>query len=150
VEALSQLSRIGQELLKGAAERDPLWKVVSIAQDVQVERGQKTPAPWERVKGGGDVLNHLGYTEYDGFSVRYPRASSPSLFADCLGEAAAELVLASAEISTLVVRAPPVLQTLKLLQEQCEPFPGHDAEGEAADESELSLHIQSQFITRRR
>jgi len=69
------------------------------------------------------------FSEYDGFTLRYPRASSPSLFADALGAWTAELALASAEISALVVRVPPVLQTLKLLQEQCEPFPGNEPEG---------------------
>ncbi|QQP56532.1 Uncharacterized protein FKW44_001220, partial [Caligus rogercresseyi] len=64
----------------------------------------------------------LGYTEYTGFALQYPRSVIPDLFADHIGNLTVELVLASVEISTLIVHVPPNMETLLLLQEAV-PFP---------------------------
>lgn len=52
----------------------------------------------------------------------------PEFFADHIGNLTVELVLATVEISTLLIRVPPTLETLALLQE-AEAFPGNDPEG---------------------
>ena len=107
-------------------------------------------------QGGGEVLELLGYTEYTGFSLRYPRSSSPDFIADRVGAAAAELALAAAEIAALVALRTAAaatgadgnndegggdaataaggahtMETLSVLQES-EPFPGNDPEGQCA------------------
>ncbi len=53
----------------------------------------------------------------------------PEFFADHIGNLTVELVLAAVEISTLLIRVRPNLETLAVLQE-AEAFPGNDAEGE--------------------
>jgi hypothetical protein len=68
------------------------------------------------------MLESLGYTVYTGYAMEYPRNSKPEYFADHIGALTVELVLATAEISALIVHAPPSLQALKLLQD-CEAFP---------------------------
>ncbi len=52
----------------------------------------------------------------------------PEFFADHIGNLTVELVLAAVEISTLLIRVRPNLETLAVLQE-AEAFPGNDAEG---------------------
>jgi len=52
----------------------------------------------------------------------------PEFFADHIGNLTVELVLAAVEISTLLIRVRPSLETLAVLQE-AEAFPGNDAEG---------------------
>jgi hypothetical protein len=52
----------------------------------------------------------------------------PEFFADHIGNLTVELVLASVEISTLLIRVPPTLETLAVLQE-ADAFPGNDPEG---------------------
>ena len=54
----------------------------------------------------------------------------PEFFADHIGNLTVELVLAAVEISTLLIRVRPNLETLAVLQE-AEAFPGNDAEGQA-------------------
>lgn len=70
----------------------------------------------------------MGYTEYTGFALQYPRSVAPEFFADHIGNLTVELVLASVEISTLLIRLPPTLETLAILRE-AEAFPGNEAEG---------------------
>jgi hypothetical protein len=53
----------------------------------------------------------------------------PEFFADHIGNLTVELVLAAVEISTLLIRVRPNLETLAVLQE-AEAFPGNDAEGD--------------------
>ena len=53
---------------------------------------------------------------------------APEFFADHIGNLTVELVLASVEISTLLIRIPPTLETLAILRE-AEAFPGNDPEG---------------------
>ena len=81
-----------------------------------------------QIKGGTEILESLGYTEYTGFALQYPRSVIPDYFADHIGNLTVELVLAAHEISTLIVHFPPTLETLALLQES-EPFPGCEPEG---------------------
>ena len=52
----------------------------------------------------------------------------PQFFADHIGNLTVELVLASVEISTLLIRVPPTLETLSVLME-AEAFPGNEPEG---------------------
>ena len=61
-------------------------------------------------------------------NLQYPRAVAPEFFADHIGNLTVELVLASVEISTLLIRIPPTLETLAILRE-AEAFPGNDPEG---------------------
>ena len=77
------------------------------------------------MQGGSEILESLGYTEYTGFALQYPRSVVPEFFADHIGNLTVELVLATVEISTLLIRVPPTLETLALLQE-AEAFPGND------------------------
>lgn len=79
-------------------------------------------------QGGTEILESLGYTEYTGFALQYPRAVVPEYFADHIGNLTVELVLAVVEISTLIVHTPPTMDSLLVLQES-EPFPGNDPEG---------------------
>ncbi len=80
------------------------------------------------------MLSLLGYTEYTGFSLRFPSNSasfsSPSPFK--VLPVCAELALATAEVAALVApnRNGNVhnLNTLMVLQE-AEAFPGNDPEG---------------------
>ena len=80
------------------------------------------------LQGGTEILESLGYTEYTGFALQYPRSVVPEYFVDHIGNLTVELVLAAVEISTLVVHSAPSIEGLRLLQES-EPFPGHDPEG---------------------
>ena len=43
-------------------------------------------------------MESLGYTEYTGFALQYPRNIIPDMFADHIGNLTVELVLASAEV----------------------------------------------------
>jgi hypothetical protein len=61
--------------------------------------------------------------------LQYPRSMMPEFFADHIGNLTVELVLAAVEISTLLIRVRPNLETLAVLQE-AEAFPGNDAEGD--------------------
>ncbi|XP_040575747.1 uncharacterized protein [Lepeophtheirus salmonis] len=154
-EAMSQLAQIGQELLKPEEDRDPSWRSIPVAKEITVVKGIASRAPWEQIQGGTEVLESLGYTEYTGFSLQYPRSVIPDLFADHIGNLTVELVLASVEISTLVVRVSPTMDTLILLQE-AEAFPGNEAEeydsytedgGEHQKEPKLITRPYSALVT---
>ena len=80
------------------------------------------------LQGGSEILESLGYTEYTGFALQYPRNIIPDFFADHIGNLTVELVLAAVEISSLIVHFPPNLETLDVLQE-AEAFPGNEPEG---------------------
>ena len=67
---------------------------------------------------------------YQPHNLQYPRAVAPEFFADHIGNLTVELVLASVEISTLLIRIPPTLETLAILRE-AEAFPGNDPEGKS-------------------
>ena len=79
------------------------------------------------MQGGTEILECLGYTEYTGFALKQPL--SPAVSAPRLGALAAELALAAVEISSLLVRVPPTLEAMALIQRQAEPFPGGEPEG---------------------
>ena len=81
-------------------------------------------------QGGTEILESLGYTEYTGFALQYPRTIIPDMFADHIGNLTVELVLASAEVKTLINRRQPSLRTLNILLE-VEPFPGMEPESES-------------------
>lgn len=75
----------------------------------------------------------------------------PEFFADHIGNLTVELVLAAVEISTLLIRVRPSLETLAVLQE-AEAFPGNDAEGYITISFIIShflhlLYLFLQFIT---
>ena len=52
-------------------------------------------------QSGSEILESLGYTEYTGFALQYPRYIIPNMFADHLGNLTVELVLASAEVHSI-------------------------------------------------
>ena len=94
-EAMSQLAKIGTELLRPEDDRDPLWRTIPVAKEIMVTKGIASRAPWEIVQGGSEILESLGYTEYTGFALQYPRSAAPEFFADHIGNLTVELVLVS-------------------------------------------------------
>ena len=117
-DAMSQLAKIGMELMKPEMERDPIWRTIPCAKEILVQKGIANRAPWENIQGGTEILESLGYTEYTGFALQFPRNIIPGLnvadeeietfilnltsdmFADHIGNLTVELVLASAEVKT--------------------------------------------------
>ena len=115
-DAMSQLAKIGMELMKPEMERDPIWRTIPCAKEILVQKGIANRAPWENIQGGTEILESLGYTEYTGFALQFPRNIIPGLnvadeeietfilnltldmFADHIGNLTVELVLASAEV----------------------------------------------------
>ena len=95
-------------------------------------------------QGGSEILESLGYTEYTGFALQYPRSVIPQFFADHIGNLTVELVLASVEISTLLIRVPPTLETLAVLME-AEAFPGNEPEGDDYDHEIVTHTIFEMF-----
>ena len=99
------------------------------------------------LQGGSEILESLGYTEYTGYALQFPRNIIPDMFADHIGNLTVELVLASAEVhffktwfrcqnlhepvtvqvTTLVRRRQPSLRSLNILLE-VQPFPGLEPE----------------------
>ena len=49
-EAMSQLAKIGIELLRPEEERDPLWRTIPIAKEIMVSKGIAVRAPWENIQ----------------------------------------------------------------------------------------------------
>lgn len=49
-EAMSQLAKIGGELLRPEEERDPLWRSIPVAKEIMVTKGIATRAPWENIQ----------------------------------------------------------------------------------------------------
>jgi hypothetical protein len=54
-EAMSQLAKIGQELMRPEDDRDPMWRSIPVAKEIMVSKGIATRAPWENI----EVLNLL-------------------------------------------------------------------------------------------
>ena len=117
--AMSQLAKIGIELMKPEMERDPIWRTIPCAKEILVQKGIANRAPWENIQGGTEILESLGYTEYTGFALQFPRNIIPGthvdqnfkffhktllsdMFADHIGNLTVELVLASAEVLYIV------------------------------------------------
>ena len=116
-DAMSQLAKIGMELMKPELERDPIWRTIPCAKEIMVQKGIANRAPWENIQGGTEILESLGYTEYTGFALQFPRNIIPGfivvitssqltqyfvwidMFADHIGNLTVELVLASAEVT---------------------------------------------------
>ena len=118
-DAMSQLAKIGMELMKPEIERDPIWRTIPCAKEILVQKGIANRAPWENIQGGTEILESLGYTEYTGFALQFPRNIIPGqnvvgksretfilnlpsdMFADHIGNLTVELVLASAEVRNI-------------------------------------------------
>ncbi len=49
-EAMSQLAKIGSELLRPEDDRDPLWRSIPVAKEITVTKGIATRAPWETIQ----------------------------------------------------------------------------------------------------
>jgi hypothetical protein len=79
--AMGQLGRIGQELMRPELERDPVWRTIPCAKELMVQKGIAARAPWEMVQGGSEILESLGYTEYTGYALQFPRNIIPDMFA---------------------------------------------------------------------
>ena len=100
--------------MKPELERDPIWRTIPCAKEIMVQKGIANRAPWEMIQvqlfsssflhqcfplqGGSEILESLGYTEYTGYALQYPRNIIPDMFADHIGNLTVELVLASAEV----------------------------------------------------
>ncbi len=52
---MSQLAKIGQELMRPEDDRDPMWRSIPVAKEIMVSKGIATRAPWENI----EVLNLL-------------------------------------------------------------------------------------------
>ena len=71
----------------------------------------------------------------------------PQFFADHIGNLTVELVLASVEISTLLIRVPPTLETLAVLME-AEAFPGNEPEGDYDHEIVFTLQSRKLLLSK--
>lgn len=49
-EAMGQLAKIGQELMRVEEERDPLWRKIPVAKEITVIKGIAERAPWEKIQ----------------------------------------------------------------------------------------------------
>ena len=49
-EAMSQLAKIGSELLRPEDDRDPLWRSIPVAKEITISKGIATRAPWESIQ----------------------------------------------------------------------------------------------------
>jgi hypothetical protein len=49
-EAMSQLAKIGSELLRPEDDRDPLWRSIPVAKEIMVTKGIASRAPWEAIQ----------------------------------------------------------------------------------------------------
>ena len=55
-EAMSQLAKIGTELLRPEEDRDPLWRTIPIAKEIMVSKGIAVRAPWESIQVYYEIL----------------------------------------------------------------------------------------------
>jgi hypothetical protein len=55
-EAMSQLAKIGQELMRPEDDRDPMWRTIPVAKEIMVSKGIATRAPWENIEAKKVVL----------------------------------------------------------------------------------------------
>ena len=67
----------GMELMKPELERDPIWRTIPCVKEILVQKGIANRAPWENIQGGTEILESLGYTEYTGFALQFPRNIIP-------------------------------------------------------------------------
>ena len=49
-EAMGQLAKIGQELMRPEDDRDPMWRTIPVAKEIMVSKGIATRAPWESIE----------------------------------------------------------------------------------------------------
>ena len=49
-EAMGQLAKIGQELMRPEDDRDPMWRSIPVAKEIMVSKGIATRAPWENIE----------------------------------------------------------------------------------------------------
>ena len=49
-EAMSQLAKIGQELMRPEEDRDPMWRSIPVAKEIMVTKGIAVRAPWEMIQ----------------------------------------------------------------------------------------------------
>ena len=54
-EAMSQLAKIGQELMRPEDDRDPMWRSIPVAKEIMVSKGIATRAPWENIEVNDSV-----------------------------------------------------------------------------------------------
>ncbi len=57
-EAMGQLSKIAQELLRPRDQRDPLWRSIPVAKEITVSKGIAQRAPWENIQVNDRVSQH--------------------------------------------------------------------------------------------
>ena len=56
-EAMSQLAKIGTELLRPEEDRDPLWRTIPIAKEIMVSKGIAVRAPWESIQVNYEIVD---------------------------------------------------------------------------------------------
>ena len=61
-EAMSQLAKIGTELLRPEEDRDPLWRTIPIAKEIMVSKGIAVRAPWESIQVHYNITKALTST----------------------------------------------------------------------------------------
>ena len=49
-EGMSQLAKIGQELIRPEDDRDPMWRKIPVAKEITVSKGIAERAPWEIIQ----------------------------------------------------------------------------------------------------
>ena len=49
-EAMGQLAKIGQELMRPEEDRDPMWRSIPVAKEIMVTKGIATRGPWELIQ----------------------------------------------------------------------------------------------------
>ena len=49
-EAMGQLAKIGQELMRPEEDRDPMWRSIPVAKEIMVTKGIAVRAPWEMIQ----------------------------------------------------------------------------------------------------
>ena len=49
-EGMSQLAKIGQELIRPEDDRDPMWRKIPVAKEITVSKGIAERAPWEKIQ----------------------------------------------------------------------------------------------------
>ena len=49
-EAMGQLAKIGQELMRAEEERDPMWRKIPVAKEITITKGIAERGPWEKIQ----------------------------------------------------------------------------------------------------
>jgi hypothetical protein len=71
-EAMSQLAKIGSELLRPEEERDPVWRSIPVAKEIMVTKGIASRAPWESIQAGVQTVQiQIHYSVFTNWRISY-------------------------------------------------------------------------------